>query len=111
MPAIRYRHNYKSIILSASSAATYEASTGQSVPALLKDGSLIYFPFGGFVERRGLTHAQFVKLVDVIGFSMNEDESGAWEDVTEKQVLGVFLKGKYYVVLDGGKVIGLMSHK
>ncbi|WP_157515654.1 hypothetical protein [Grimontia marina] len=27
------------------------------------------------------------------------------EDVTAKQVLGVFLKGKYYVVLDRGKVV------
>ncbi|OEE65869.1 hypothetical protein A1OO_08655 [Enterovibrio norvegicus FF-33] len=106
MPAIRYRHNYKSGIISASATSLEDVSRRENLPALLKDGSLVYFPFGGFIERKSLSNVQFVKMVNIIGFSPSEGESGPWQDIpSNSEVLGVFRTGKYYVALDNQQVV------
>ncbi|KXF83215.1 hypothetical protein [Enterovibrio coralii] len=100
MPAIRYRHNYKAIVLRNEEPQ----KTGYPIPAYLKDGSLLYYPFGGFVNREVLTYEQYVKLVFIDGYCHSDDES-KWEDITSKKILGVFMKGEYFVVLNNGKPV------
>ncbi|MEZ9524249.1 hypothetical protein [Enterovibrio norvegicus] len=100
MPAIRYQHNYKSVVLSDKNLHLKHPL----LPAFLKDGSLVYYPFGGFVRREVLTYEQYVKLMFISAFSHTE-EGSAWEDITSHKVLGVFIKGEYFVVLSEGKPI------
>ncbi|KKD61582.1 hypothetical protein RN22_04955 [Grimontia sp. AD028] len=100
MPAIRYRHNYKAVVMSGSD----EHQKGQMIPAYLRDGSLIYYPFGGFVKREVLTYEQYVKLMFIDAFSQSDD-GAAWEDISSNKVLGVFMRGEYFVVLSEGKPI------
>ncbi|MDD1779683.1 hypothetical protein LRP49_00615 [Enterovibrio sp. ZSDZ35] len=100
MPAIRYRHNYKAIVLRHEATQT----KGHLIPAYLKDGSLVYYPFGGFVNREVLTYEQYVKLVFIDGYCHSDDD-GAWENISSKKVLGVFMRGEYFVVLNQGKPI------
>ncbi|EOD81228.1 hypothetical protein D515_04129 [Grimontia indica] len=81
-----------------------EHQKGQMIPAYLRDGSLIYYPFGGFVKREVLTYEQYVKLMFIDAFSQSDD-GAAWEDISSNKVLGVFMRGEYFVVLSEGKPI------
>ncbi|WP_394209669.1 hypothetical protein [Enterovibrio calviensis] len=111
MPAIRYQHNDKSVVLH--DAKPHGGSS--LIPAYLKDGSLVYYPFGGFVSRDALKYEQTVQLTDIHDFSAAADEGNAfsesWRDVSSQTLLGAFIKGKYFVVLNNGKPITASRHK
>ncbi|RXJ70775.1 hypothetical protein CS022_22375 [Veronia nyctiphanis] len=68
---------------------------------------MVYFMFGGFIERKHLRYEQRVKMVNVIGFSANDNDEGPWETVSHERLLGIFKEQRYYLVLDKGKVIGV----
>ena len=71
MPAIRYQHNYRSVVLSDENLHLKHPL----IPAFLKDGSLVYYPFGGFVRREVLTYEQYVKLTFISAFSPEGEDS------------------------------------
>ncbi|WP_028022595.1 hypothetical protein [Enterovibrio calviensis] len=100
MPAIRYQTDHQTVVLGDENLP----SDPVLIPAFLKDGSLIYYPFGGFVARQALNHEQVVHLTDIEGF-LSARSTSTWHDVSSETLLGVFIKGAYFVVLNQGQPI------
>ncbi|MFD2177910.1 hypothetical protein [Veronia pacifica] len=105
MPAIRFKSTFRTVTVWCPSHHLDRTSRVDYIPALLKDGSLVYYMFGGFIERRQLRYEQRVKMVNIIGFSTNDDEKGPWEAVSDQRLLGVYKDQRYFLVLDKGKVV------
>lgn len=83
-------------------------SAHQHIHALLKDGSLLCFPFGGFVEREKLVDPKFVKLIGFSSYSPSDDASGPWIDLEYGTcLLGVFWEKKYFLVIEQNQAIQL----
>ncbi|MDD1792248.1 hypothetical protein LRP50_03810 [Enterovibrio sp. ZSDZ42] len=101
MPAIRYQLNRQYVVLESNNLPT----DPMLIPAFLKDGSLIYYPFGGFMTRQTLNHEQTVHLTDINGFLSGTNITSSWRDVSKETLLGAFIKGAYFVVLNHGQPI------
>ncbi|MFD2177768.1 hypothetical protein [Veronia pacifica] len=107
MPAIRFKSTCRTVNVWCPSHHLDRTSRVDYIPALLRDGSLVYYMFGGFIERRHLRYEQRVKMVNILGFSANDNEKGPWEAITDQKLLGIFKERRYYLVLDRGKVVGV----
>ncbi|MBV7300247.1 hypothetical protein [Enterovibrio paralichthyis] len=108
MPSIRYRHNYKATILTSSGFVPGSRPiTGDSIPALLKDGSTVFFNFGGFIDNNHIGHYQKVKLVRIEAYTPDEYGLSGWQDIDSNRVVGIFKNGQYLVVLQNGKPIAI----
>ncbi|USH03698.1 hypothetical protein K6Q96_06815 [Grimontia kaedaensis] len=107
MPAIRIQHNAVTVVITAPKAFLQCVSHQEHLPAKVKSGGMLYFPFGGFVEREKLNKdAQFVKLLSIDGYSEADDGSGPWKHFPHGiALLGVFREKTYYLVLERGKVV------
>ncbi|RXJ68706.1 hypothetical protein CS022_24070 [Veronia nyctiphanis] len=107
MPAIRFKNTLGTVNVWCPTGHLDRTSRVDPIPALLKDGSLVYFNFGGFIERKHLRYEQRVKMINIIGFSANDNEKGPWEAVSDQKLLGIYKERRFYLVLDKGKVVGL----
>ena len=74
MPSIRYRHNYRGVVLNGKDTPSGKGISGNTIPALLEDGMYRFFPFGGFLTLEFVqsNNIQLVKLPDIDGFSTDE---------------------------------------
>lgn len=107
MPSIRLYHcQVVDNIISAPKAFLQCPSAYYHIPGLLKCGSLLYFPFGGFVEKGKLESPKYVKLVGFSSYSSSDDALGPWIDFEYGTcLLGVFWDKKYFLVLKDNQVI------
>ncbi len=111
MPSIRYRHNYRGVVLNGIDSPESRGISGSTIPALLKDGSYRFFPFGGFLTLEFVqsNSLQRVKLPNIDGFSTDDHGLRDMTYIHQNQLLGAYIKGRLYVVLDRGKPVTLLG--
>lgn len=103
MPAIRHRYHYGAIILNSKGLAEPTTALVQGkLPALNKQGDLVYNEYGGFFDADSvMNYVQRVKLVNIDAFTHDEDGMSNWIDIpSDRYLIGVYLHGRYYVLLD-----------
>lgn len=99
---IRFRHNYSVVELSATGmVGNSKILTGNTIPALLKDGESCFKPYGGDVDYRFIGQSPRVKLIGIIAW---QDASDVWHDLpSDHYLVGVYLKRCYRILLKEGK--------
>ncbi|MGD8116886.1 hypothetical protein [Vibrio sp. TRT 29B02] len=105
MVSIRHRYNNGNVILNAKGLAFETSALCQdSLPAKVKDGQLLYKRFGGFFDVDCvMSYVQKVKLVNINGFTKDEDGITGWIEIPPLHyVVGVFMHDRYYVLLRNG---------
>lgn len=104
--SIRHRHNHANVLISAEKVISGGAVTGNTIPAMLKDGRLYYLPFGGVIDDDSvMKHAKAVKLVNVTGFWWNAMGMGndGYEIPIGHAVKGYLLNNRYYIAIKNDK--------
>ncbi|MBD1559577.1 hypothetical protein HC752_21780 [Vibrio sp. S9_S30] len=102
MPAIRYTHNYRNVVLNERGAIQGSGVSGDRLPALSKDGEHKFKSFGGFLPLDFDTKQhQLVKLVGVNGFTHDDDGLTDWENLPPNHYcVGCYLNDEYYLLLE-----------
>ncbi len=90
MQKVRYRQNYKYHV--------YSRTDRGLIPALLRDGEYAFKPFGGFLSFEDDEEYQFVKLVNLTAYTVNEGGLEDWKDIpTGHLVLGCYRYSQYFI--------------
>ncbi|MEZ9418553.1 hypothetical protein BCS96_11455 [Vibrio breoganii] len=102
MNVIRYKHNYAYVELDGEDVST-KILTGDTIPALKRNGERVFKPFSGFIDYQCSKGHQLVKLIGIIGF--HDDE---WHELpTHCYCVGIYLHGAYKLVLRDGMPISI----
>lgn len=104
--SICHRHNYANVLINTENVISGCTVTGNTIPAMLKDGRLHYMPFGGVIDDDSIMkNAHAVKLVNVTGFWWND--MGAGRDghtiPAGHAVKGYLLNDRYYIAIKNDK--------
>ncbi|USD35550.1 MULTISPECIES: hypothetical protein [Vibrio] len=100
--SIRHRYHYGNVLINDEKVITGDAITGNAIPALRKNGSLRYMPFGGVIDEDCVFgNAIPVKLVNLTCFWWNDIGMGSdgYEIPLNHAVKGYLFHGKYYVAI------------
>jgi len=104
--SIRHRYNYANVLINTDKVISGGAVTGNTIPAVLKDGSLYYLPFGGVIDDDSvMKNAKAVKLVNVTGFWWNAMGMGrdGYEIPIGHAVKGYLLNDRYCIAIKNDK--------
>lgn len=104
--AVRYRHNFTTILINPHGVVSGTAITGRKIPALLKDGEYAFREFGGAMDF-GAPY-QRVKLIHLLTFYRNRDGFGSEDAVfipLDHYTLGYYFNERYYIALKDGDPI------
>lgn len=104
--SIRHRYNYGNVLMNTEKVISGDVVTGNTIPALLKNGQLLYKPFGGVIDDDSvMKNAQAVKLVNVTGFWWNDIGMGrdGYEIPIDHAVKGYLLNDRYYIAIKNDK--------
>ncbi|GEM79574.1 hypothetical protein [Vibrio superstes] len=102
MSSIRYKHNYRFVTLYPSITPDRLGNliSGNTIPALLKNGDQKFAPYKGSIDIKECDGLQRVKLVHIKGWSPTDGETGLWYDMPpEHYIVGAYKNDGYYIVL------------
>lgn len=104
--SFQFKVNEKRYVLSTDSFFDdLSRDVGRKVNCSTKNGNIL-LNFGGAVSIEYLPEQyQKVKVLGLIGFSLNEHEYIGFESIKNNYVLGVFFKEKVYLLLLNDKIV------
>ncbi|EKZ9225808.1 hypothetical protein M2G93_16985 [Vibrio vulnificus] len=104
MIVVRHRYHYGSLTVSPNGLLYQTALVGSRIPALLRNGDWTYKEYKGAFDDVELRSLQQVKLINLIGYTFEEDGIGGWIDIPPNSfVLGAYFRGGFYLLLKDGK--------
>ncbi|ELP5729276.1 hypothetical protein QTV44_002542 [Vibrio vulnificus] len=107
--SIRHRYHYGNVLINSQKVVSGDAMTGNKIPALKKDGSFLYLPFGGVIDDDVSNNKEMmvVKLLNITGFWWNDMAmgSGCYEIPIDHAVKGFCINGRYYLAIRNDKPI------
>lgn len=104
--SIRHRYHYGNVLINTEKVISGDAVTGNTIPALNKDGSYCYRPFGGVIDEDSvMKQATAVKLVNVTGFWWNEIGMGSdgYDIPIGHAVKGYYLNDHFFIAIKNDK--------
>ncbi|GAL28511.1 hypothetical protein JCM19239_1587 [Vibrio variabilis] len=103
MPCIKYKHNYALVSLNGSCKPNTKSVSGNTIPALLRNGDVSFLPFTGFIKKDEIEGMQLVKLINIVGFTTDDSGIREWYEIPKDcYCIGVCLHKAYKLVLSGG---------
>lgn len=107
--SIRHRYHYGNVLINTQKVVAGDAVTGNTIPALKKDGSFLYLPFGGVIDDDANSSKELVvvKLVNITGFWWNDMAMGSdcYDIPLDHVVKGFCINGRYYLAIRDDKPI------
>lgn len=102
--SIRHRFNYANVVINENKVVMGRAISHTSIPAKLKNGELLYKPFGGVMDYQ--SECRRVKLVNIEKFWWNEDGFGDGIEIPNGHaLLGFYDHDRFYIAIRDDKPI------
>ncbi|MCG9785373.1 hypothetical protein L1D52_23990 [Vibrio brasiliensis] len=104
--SIRHRYHYGNVLINTKKVISGDCVTGNTIPALRKNGGYCYMPFGGVIDEDSVMRSAIaVKLVNVTGFWWNDIAMGSdgYEIPLGHAIKGYLMNNQYFIAIKDDK--------